>query len=169
MRSVTVVVFASVLVNMFAIAKAADVTMIDGAHQCSGLTSDSMTYNLQSYMFDGIKLTEQQRQQMRDLMQLIRNERLSVSIRDLDAMHELIIADNFDEAAVKTQAEKLAQVQVRQQVEMARVRNQMYRLLTPEQQAVLVKNHRQRMSEMQKLINMQQATSLLQDTGSNPQ
>lgn len=162
MRSATVVVFASVLVNTLAIAKAADVTMIDDAHRCFGLTTDSMTYNLQSYMFDGIKLTEQQRQQMRDLMQLIRNERISVSTRDLDVMHELVTANNFDETAVKAQAEKLAQVQVRRQVEMARVRNQMYHLLTPEQQLVLTKNHQQRMSKIQNLNNVQQATSLLQ-------
>ncbi len=55
------------------------------------------------------------------------------------------------------------------QVEMARVRNQMYHLLTPAQQDVLNQKHQQRMSEMRKLTNMQQASSLqaVSSTGSN--
>jgi protein CpxP len=52
---------------------------------------------------------------------------------------------------------------------MARIRNQMYHLLTPAQQDVLNEKHQQRMSEMRKLTNMQQASSLqaVSSTGSN--
>ncbi len=52
-------------------------------------------------------------------------------------MHRLVTAEKFDESAVRAQAEKMAQEQVARQVEMAKVRNQMFHLLTPEQQAVL--------------------------------
>jgi hypothetical protein len=55
-------------------------------------------------------------------------------------MHRLVTAENFDESAVRAQAEKMAQEQVARQVEMAKVRNQMFHLLTPEQQAVLNRN-----------------------------
>ena len=69
-------------------------------------------------------------------------------------------AENFDEAAVYAQAEKLAQQQVKRQVEMARVRNQMYNLLTPEQKSVLDQKHQQRMQQMEQQISgLQQASA----------
>ncbi len=40
-------------------------------------------------------------------------------------------------------------------VEMARVRNQMYRLLTPEQQAVLNEKHQQRMEQLRDVAQWQ--------------
>ena len=95
-------------------------------------------------MFDGISLTEHQRQQMRDLMQQARHEQPPVNVEELETMHRLVTAENFDENAVRAQAEKMANEQIARQVEMAKVRNQMYRLLTPEQQAVLNEKHQQR-------------------------
>ncbi|SIR78268.1 protein CpxP [Enterobacter kobei] len=54
---------------------------------------------------------------------------------------------------------------------MARVRNQMYHLLTPEQQAVLHKKHDQRMEQLRDVARMQQSSSLKlsssSSTGSN--
>ncbi|MBP2169136.1 protein CpxP [Erwinia toletana] len=170
MRNLTAVVIVSAMAVSFSSAWAADVTTIDEMHQDDdGLTNRSMTQNSQSHMFDGINLTEQQRQQMRDLMQQARHERSPISISDLETMHDLVIADKFNETAVKALAEKLAQAQVERQVEMARVRNQMYHLLTPEQQDVLEKRHQQRMKEMRKLTNVQQSSSLqaVSSTGSN--
>ncbi|MEG3110601.1 MULTISPECIES: cell-envelope stress modulator CpxP [Pantoea] len=168
MRKVTVVVLASALVIYHASAGAADTTTIDEMHH-SGLTTGSMTQNPQSHMFDGIELTEQQRQQMRDLMQQARHERPAISIDDVAAMHDLVTADKFNEAAIREKAEKIAQVQIEQQVEMARVRNQMYHLLTPAQQATLQKNYQRRLSEMRELSNLQSASSLqaVSSTGSN--
>ncbi|MCU5773554.1 cell-envelope stress modulator CpxP [Erwiniaceae bacterium BAC15a-03b] len=170
MRNLTAVVIVSAMVVSFSSAWAADVTTIDEMHQDDdGLTNRSMAQNSQSHMFDGINLTEQQRQQMRDLMQQARHERSPISISDLETMHDLVIADKFNETAVKALAEKLAQAQVERQVEMARVRNQMYHLLTPGQQDVLEKRHQQRMKEMRKLTNVQQSSSLqaVSSTGSN--
>lgn len=168
MRKVTVVVLASALVIYHASAGAADTTTIDEMHH-SGLTTGSMTQNPQSHMFDGIELTEQQRQQMRDLMQQARHERPAISIDDVAAMHDLVTSDKFNEAAIREKAEKIAQVQIEQQVEMARVRNQMYHLLTPAQQATLQKNYQRRLSEMRELSNLQSASSLqaVSSTGSN--
>ena len=44
-------------------------------------------------------------------------------------MHKLITADKFDEEAVRAQAEKMSKDQIDRQVEMAKVRNQMFNLL----------------------------------------
>ena len=73
-------------------------------------------------------------------------------------MHRLVTADKFDEAAVRAQAAKMAEEQVNRQVEMAKVRNQMYRLLTPAQQAALNENHQQRMAQLRDVARMQQGS-----------
>ncbi|WP_198511727.1 Spy/CpxP family protein refolding chaperone, partial [Bacillus subtilis] len=67
-------------------AVAKDATTIDEMHH-GGLPTGSMTQNPQSHMFDGIELTEEQRQQMRDLMQQARHERPVVHIDDIAALH----------------------------------------------------------------------------------
>ena len=114
----------------------------------------------QSHMFDGISLTEQQRQQLRDLMQRARHDRLPVNVSEMETMHRLVTAENFDESAVRAQAEKMAQEQVTRQVEMAKVRNQMFHLLTPEQQAVLNTKHQQRMNQLREVARMQRSSDM---------
>lgn len=168
MRTVTAVVIASAMVLNHASAGVADTTTIDEMHH-GGLTTGSMTQNPQSHMFDGIELTEEQRQQMRDLMTQARYERSPVSIGDIENMHGLITVDTFNEAAIRAQAEKIAQAQIEQHVEMARIRNQMYHLLTPAQQAALQKNYERRLAELRKLSNLQSASSLqaVSSTSSN--
>jgi protein CpxP len=74
-------------------------------------------------------------------------------------MHRLVTAENFDESAVRAQAEKWRRTDARQ-VEMAKVRNQMYHLLTPEQQAVLNQKHQQRMEQLREVAQMQQSSPL---------
>ena len=170
MRKVTAVVFASASVVLsYSSAWATDVTTIDGMHQPGESVTGSIAQNPQGHMFDGIKLSEQQRQQMRDLMQQTQHERPPVNVDDLETLHNLVIAEKFNETAVRMQAEKLAQVQVARQVEMSRIRNQMYHLLTPQQQAVLQNKHEQRMNELRKLKNLQQAPLLhkVSSAGSN--
>ncbi|MBS0057551.1 cell-envelope stress modulator CpxP [Yersinia sp. Marseille-Q3913] len=100
-------------------------------------------------MFDGLQLSDQQRQQMRDLMSQSRQSQPRLDVADHEAMHKLVTADKFDEAAVRAQAEKMSKDQVERQVEMAKVRNQMYNLLTPEQKNTLNTKHQQRIEKMQ--------------------
>ena len=121
----------------------------------------------QSHMFDGISLTEQQRQQLRDLMQRARHDRLPVNVSEMETMHRLVTAENFDENAVRAQAEKMANEQIARQVEMAKDRNQMYRLLTPEQQAVLNEKHQQRMEQLRDVTQWQKSSSLKLLSSSN--
>ncbi|MHA6313160.1 MULTISPECIES: cell-envelope stress modulator CpxP [Pantoea] len=168
MRTLTAVVLASAMALSLASAGAKDTTTIDEMHH-GGLPTGSMTQNPQSHMFEGIELTEQQRQQMRDLMQQARHERPAVRLDDIAALHELVTADTFNETAIREKAESIARVQVEQQVEMARIQNQMFHLLTPAQQATLQKNYQQRLNELRHLSNLQSASSLqaVSSTSSN--
>ncbi|HBK3722211.1 TPA: cell-envelope stress modulator CpxP [Salmonella enterica subsp. enterica serovar Dublin] len=150
MRKVTAAVMASTLAFSF-LSHAAEVVTSDNWHPGDGATQRSA----QNHMFDGISLTEHQRQQMRDLMQQARHEQPPVNVSEMETMHRLVTA------------EKMAQEQVARQVEMARVRNQMYRLLTPEQQAVLNEKHQQRMEQLRDVAQWQKSSSLKLLSSSN--
>ena len=162
MRIVTAAVMASTLA-VSSLSHAAEVGSGDNWYPGEELTQRSM----QSHMFDGISLTEHQRQQMRDLMQQARHEQPPVNVSELETMHRLVTAENFDENAVRAQAEKMANEQISRQVEMAKVRNQMYRLLTPEQQAVLNEKHQQRMEQLRDVTQWQKSSSLKLLSSSN--
>ena len=162
MRIVTVAVMASTLA-VSSLSHAAEVGSGDNWHPGEELTQRST----QSHMFDGISLTEHQRQQMRDLMQQARHEQPPVNVSELETMHSLVTADKFDESAVRAQAEKMAQEQVARQVEMAKVRNQMYHLLTPEQQAVLNAKHQQRMDQLREVARMQKGSAMMLSSSSS--
>ena len=153
MGKVTAAVMASTLA-LSSLSHAAEVGSGDNWHPGEELTQRST----QSHMFDGISLTEHQRQQMRDLMQRARHDQPPVNVSEMETMHRLVTAENFDESAVRAQAEKMAQEQVARQVEMAKVRNQMFHLLTPEQQAVLNTRHQQRMDQLRKVARMQRSS-----------
>ena len=153
MRRVTVAVMVSTLA-LSATSQAAEVVSGVNWHPSEALTQRGSQTN----MFDGISLTEHQRQQMRDLMQQARHDRPPVNVSEMETMHSLVTAENFDESAVRAQAEKMAQEQVARQVEMAKVRNQMFHLLTPEQQAVLNARHQQRMDQLREVARMQRSS-----------
>ena len=162
MRNVIAAVMASTLA-VSSLSHAAEVGSGDNWHPGEELTQRST----QSHMFDGISLTEHQRQQMRDLMQQARHEQPPVNVSEMETMHRLVTAENFDENAVRAQAEKMAQEQVARQVEMAKVRNQMYHLLTPEQQAVLNAKHQQRMDQLREVARMQKGSAMMLSSSSN--
>ncbi|SLM61279.1 MULTISPECIES: cell-envelope stress modulator CpxP [Dickeya] len=97
----------------------------------------------QQSMFDGVKLTENQRQQMRDLMRQMRYEQPIYDANDVETMHQLMTAENFDAPAVQALVTKMVQAQITHKVEMARISNQMYNMLTSEQKAILNQKHEQ--------------------------
>ena len=162
MRIVTAAVMASTLA-FSAFSQAAVAIISDN----SSSQEDTTQHSSQSHMFDGISLTEHQRQQMRDLMQRARHDQPPVNVSEMETMHRLVTAENFDENAVRAQAEKMANEQIARQVEMAKVRNQMYRLLTPEQQAVLNEKHQQRMEQLRDVTQWQKSSSLKLLSSSN--
>ncbi len=101
MRKVTAAVMASTLA-FSAFSQAAVAIISDNGSSAEGATQHSS----QSHMFDGISLTEHQRQQMRDLMQRARHDQPPVNVSEMETMHRLVTAENFDESAVRAQAEK---------------------------------------------------------------
>ena len=109
-------------------------------------------------LFDGVKLTEQQRQHMRDLMQQARQDAPVLHFNDIEKMHTLVTAEKFDEAAVRKQISQMMQAQVERQIEMTRVRNQMYNLLNSEQKSVLEQRYQQRMNEMRQQLSQAEAS-----------
>lgn len=140
------------------------VVLADGAKPVSAMPAEHDSTLLdkpqeRNTLFDGVNLTEQQRQQMRDLMHQARKDLPHVNVEQMETMHRLVTAEKFDQAAVKAQAELMAQEQVDRQVEMARIRNQMFNLLTPEQKDVLNRKHEQRMKEMQAQLSGLQTPS----------
>ncbi len=139
------------------LAMASTAAFADGTQQ-NGMLYQSMDHNR---MFDGVNLTEHQRQQMRDLMQLARHDLPRVDIAEAEAMHNLVTAEKFDEAAVRQLAEKMAQESINRQVEMAKIRNQMFNLLTPEQKAQLNERYQQRIASWQQQVATMQNTSAL--------
>ncbi|VDZ96842.1 extracytoplasmic stress protein for protein-mediated toxicities [Salmonella enterica subsp. enterica] len=74
---------------------------------------------------------------------------------------------NLMKALCALRQKKWRKEQVARQVEMARVRNQMYRLLTPEQQAVLNEKHQQRMEQLRDVAQWQKSSSLKLLSSSN--
>ncbi|ARD39772.1 universal stress protein [Edwardsiella ictaluri] len=125
-------------------------------YQGNDMMQQSMDHN---YMFDGVNLTEHQRQQMRDLMQTTRHGFAGVKLHDIEAMHRLVTAEQFDEIAVKTLAEKMAQESVIRQVEMARIRNMVFNLLTSDQKAQLNARYHQKIAGWQQQIAYMQNSS----------
>jgi len=158
MSKVAALVTASILTlsSGVVLADTANVTPVAPSAQDTNMLDKPQERNT---MFDGVNLTEQQRQQMRDLMHQARKDLPHINVDQMETMHRLVTAENFDQKAVRAQAEVMAQEQVDRQVEMARIRNQMFNLLTPEQKNVLNQKHEQRMQQMQQQMAGLQPTS----------
>ncbi|MGL5728582.1 MAG: Spy/CpxP family protein refolding chaperone [Plesiomonas sp.] len=82
----------------------------------------------------GLNLSEQQQAQFKTLCQQQKREpRMADEMRA--EMHKIMTAAKFDETAARKMFEQMNAQRVDSQVERARTHNQMYNLLTPEQQA----------------------------------
>jgi protein CpxP len=92
MRKVTAAVMASTLA-FSAFSQAAEAIISD-----NGSSQEGATQRSQSHMFDGISLTEHQRQQMRDLMQRARHDQPPVNVSEMETMHRLVTAENLTKA-----------------------------------------------------------------------
>lgn len=158
MRNFSAVVIFLAMVTCFSSAWAEEFIPIKKLLQDEALLNhDSMIQNLPCDLFTGVSLTKPQRQQIRDLMQLIRDKQPLFNISDIEKMYNLVTADKFDEAAARALAKKSERTWVNWQVEIGRIRHQIYHLLSPEQRAVLKKQHQQCMdllhSQMPRTVN----------------
>ncbi|PHM38554.1 Spy/CpxP family protein refolding chaperone [Xenorhabdus innexi] len=136
----------SVLGTVMVLAETADTynaSKPDSLQLCLPYDNSDSDYYQRNYnyscVFGGITLTEEQRQQMWDLVkkQPLHEQPIADMQAEHQKMYSLLIAKNFDEAAIRAQLEKIAKYDVDAGVEVARIRNQMYQLLTPEQEKQL--------------------------------
>lgn len=103
--------------------------------------------------FAGLDLTEQQRQQMRDIMKESRQDRGPGAKDERQALHNLVASDSFDEAKAKAQIDAIAKVQSEHMLARAKAENKMYNLLTPEQKKKYNENYLSREKRMMEHMN----------------
>lgn len=114
-----------------------------GKHQCR--SAQMMNHRGHKMgMFSNLNLSAEQQQKINNLRLQGQTERPMMKREEMGAMHKLIASDSFDEAAVRKQAENRAQAQVERRVSMAKLHNQMYNVLTPEQKIQFNKNQENR-------------------------
>ncbi|MGL4473820.1 MAG: Spy/CpxP family protein refolding chaperone [Shewanella sp.] len=104
------------------------------SHGCDGVSAKGM-----HKMFKGLDLSDEQRQQFKQLMEKTHSDegkesRQQARAENRQAMHALITAPQFDETAAKALLEKQSETRQARAIDNLRVRNQAYNLLTPEQQ-----------------------------------
>ncbi|KXF82745.1 Spy/CpxP family protein refolding chaperone [Enterovibrio coralii] len=112
------------------------------------------------HLLRGVELTETQKDELRTLreqnreeMRANKGEFRTQMMEERQQMQDLMLADNFDEAAVRALAEKMSQQQLERRIEMAKKRHEMMSILTPEQKeqvkenmAKMAERHQKRMS-----------------------
>ena len=102
-------------------------------------------------IFSQLDLTAAQQQEMKTLRQANRSEHKAQRVENHKAMlverqqlDKLVLADNFDESAVRVIAEKMSQQQVERRVAMLEQRHKMLNILTPAQKQKFVELKQQR-------------------------
>ena len=84
----------------------------------------------------GIDLTDAQREQVRAIMESHRDEQKAIGDRmqaARKALHEAVAADVFDENAIRAKAAEVGAVEADAAVLQAKIRGEVFALLTPEQ------------------------------------
>jgi len=104
------------------------------------------------FMAQYLNLTDEQKTQMKAVMQKEHPamKPLFQQSRQIDQQLRQYVEGPFDEAKVRTLATQEAQVEVEMTVAQTRIHNEMYQLLTPEQQTKMKEFEAKRESRMQK-------------------
>jgi Spy/CpxP family protein refolding chaperone len=91
-----------------------------------------------------LDLTDAQREQVRGIEQSHRDERRQLAERLRTAhvgLQEVVQATSFDEAAIRSRSAEVAAVQADMAVLRARIRGEVWAILTPEQQQTATERH----------------------------
>ncbi|CDG23226.1 CpxP [Xenorhabdus poinarii G6] len=152
MRNIAILAVASmfVLETTETLANTADADHVPEAHSSPSCMQGDYKRNFSyyrgnqynySYIFGGIVLTEQQREQ---ILRLAREQGgYEQPLADMQDAHfkldDLLTEEDFDETEVRSLLEKIAEKHVLLGIEVARFNNQVYQLLTAEQKALLKK------------------------------
>ncbi|GAA0500905.1 ATP-independent periplasmic protein-refolding chaperone Spy [Tatumella terrea] len=83
--------------------------------------------------FHGIKLTDAQKQQVRDIMKQSHQQMKRPSVEQRRAAHEIVASDSFDQAKAETEAASLAAGAKDRAFQRLQTENKLYNVLTPEQ------------------------------------
>ena len=86
----------------------------------------------------GLELSDAQREQVRTIMESHREEQKAIGDRmqaARTALHEAIAADTFDEGAIRAKAAEIGAVEADAAVLQAKIRAEVFTILTPEQAA----------------------------------
>ncbi|MCP1108194.1 ATP-independent periplasmic protein-refolding chaperone Spy [Serratia nevei] len=103
--------------------------------------------------FAGLNLTEQQRQQMRDIWKESHQKRGPGMKEERQTLHNLVASDSFDEAKAKAQIDVISKAQSERMLERAKAENKIYNLLTPEQKKQYNENYQKREQKMMEHMN----------------
>ncbi|MGF6192969.1 ATP-independent periplasmic protein-refolding chaperone Spy [Serratia sp. 2723] len=98
--------------------------------------------------FAGLNLTKEQRQQMRDIMKELHQNRAPGAKDERQALHNMVASESFDEAKAKAQIDAIGKAQSEHMLERAKAENKMYNLLTPEQKKQYNENYQKREQKM---------------------
>jgi protein CpxP len=156
MRKLTALFVASTLaLGSASMAFAADTTTAPATADSSAAPMKMMHHKGEGKggPFAGLNLTEQQRQQMRDIMKESHQKRGAGMKEERQALHSLVASDSFDEAKAKTQIDAISKTQSEHMLERAKAENKMYNLLTPEQKKQYNENYQKREQKMMDHMN----------------
>lgn len=112
-----------------------------------------------------LNLTDDQKAQMRAVMQKERPalEPLRQQKQQLDLQLQQYVQGNFDETKVQALANQKAQIDAQLTVQETRIHNQLYQLLTPDQQAQLKQMMANRQARMEQRLKQSPSTPPAQD------
>ncbi|WP_096387712.1 ATP-independent periplasmic protein-refolding chaperone Spy [Hafnia sp. CBA7124] len=101
-------------------------------------------------MFEGLKLTDQQREQMKTIAKEFRSEHKKPMMGEhFKDMHKLVASDKFDESAARAQIEANSKERNDMMLERMKMENKMYNVLTPEQKKEFNQNFEKRIEKME--------------------
>ncbi|MEA9391059.1 ATP-independent periplasmic protein-refolding chaperone Spy [Acerihabitans sp. TG2] len=99
---------------------------------------------MMEHMFKDLKLTEQQRQQMRDIARESMKTVKRPPAEQRQQMHDLIATDSFDTAKAQSLVDSMAPERNQHMLANLEMQNKMYNVLTAEQKAQFNKDFMQR-------------------------
>ncbi|EOW6700775.1 ATP-independent periplasmic protein-refolding chaperone Spy [Cronobacter malonaticus] len=98
-------------------------------------------------MFQGLNLTDAQKQQIRDIRKAQREKFERPSLEERRAMHNLIASDSFDKDKAQAQIDKMEAQHKARMLAHIETQNKIYNVLTPEQKNQFNANFEKRLTE----------------------
>lgn len=97
--------------------------------------------------FQGLNLTDAQKQQVRDILKSQHEKMQRPSVEDRREVHNLIASDTFDKAKAEAQISKMDEQRKAMMLSRMETQNKIYNILTPEQKKQFNANFEKRMTE----------------------